>query len=326
MSHDFITLPSGQKVDVSSLIEGLNTVLRQRINLGDPSDPEGLAAVINGAPLDRAYGVVTRPLAPYNGIPVRSLYGNLVPVPFRPGAVQIDLGGTATASVKDGLISDESGMDTYIPVSVPTGQNGVRIWIPFYGRCFGVRVRRDSATLPAFTVAVDGHSKGFDGTIPDINTMSISFTDGWGYIVTHDDLPDGFHLAEICVVAPSSGTSALTFYGFLAEERAGYRAAKKFQMFAAAPAALTTSLATPSLGAAPNSGIAFRKAIYCNVGSASATLTLAVGGVSMLTKVLSVGDSYEFDFGGLTANSGGGFQHMASVASTINATIITGIA
>ena len=51
---------TGKKVDTSELIVGTNTVERQRINIADASNPLGLTAVVNAAPVGTEFALVTR--------------------------------------------------------------------------------------------------------------------------------------------------------------------------------------------------------------------------------------------------------------------------
>lgn len=62
MADQAITLPTGQKLDVSEVTVAGQPVERERNNLADPTDPLGIAKVQNAAPAATDYGVAVRPI------------------------------------------------------------------------------------------------------------------------------------------------------------------------------------------------------------------------------------------------------------------------
>lgn len=245
--------------------------------------------------------------------------GDLVKVPFRSGHFySTDVGSTASFQ-SSGITSNEDGSNTGLNVSVPVGsQNGVSIRVPFYGRSFGLRWRRDS-NAGDFSIAIDGVSYGLiTGQHTYLINESAVLTDGESLVLITDDLPDGVHYAEI-MVSNRATTNAILFYGLLLERRAGYSEKPRTKPFLN-PIAVTTSDVVIPKGSNPDSLLTVEKIIYTNTTASAITVTVNYNGVQMWQKPIPANDSVEFVLGS-TINSL--TTHLAS-ATGVNATVIGG--
>ena len=63
MTDSFVQIPpdsSGKKIDNSEVLVGTDTVERQRVNISDPEDADGHAAVVSEEPEPHGYALATR--------------------------------------------------------------------------------------------------------------------------------------------------------------------------------------------------------------------------------------------------------------------------
>lgn len=260
----------------------------------------------------------------------RLLRGDLVEVPFRSLQFYAELAGGATATYQStGVYSNPDGSGTGINVSVPPGVAtgaGVRLWLPFSGRAFGVRWRRDRASMAAFSVAVDGQAVPVaSGLIPRLvaEGLTTQITDAQARAVTHDALPDdGPHLAELAFVSDPGATSTVTVYGVLLDSRVGYR-----QLPRVGQVVSTTVLTASAVEIPANRGNvltfrSLRKVIYANTTAGAITVTVKNGANTIWAKSIAANDTAELDFGGAGLAPSAAYTHQASAAASVNATVI----
>lgn len=277
-------------------------------------DPQIAGVMEDGSPTGAVRSILTR--------------GNAVEVPFRALEYYADLAGGATAAFQTtGVYSNPDGSATGINISVPAAADaGVRLWVPFYGRLFGIRWRRDTgATASGITVTVDGVSTVVQPVVQldhlTAEGITTQLTDAKARAITHDNLThDGPHVAEIVVAANPTGNATVTLFGYLADTRAGYTPLPRLGHVVS-----TTTLTTSAVEIPMNRGniLAFRglrKVIYTNTTATAATVTVRNGAATMWSAEIPANGTATFDPGGVGASAA--FTHLASTASAINATVI----
>lgn len=167
--------------------------------------------------------------------------GDFVPRPFQPGSYVTSDSSGATFS-NSGAITNQDGSGTALVVNVPTGTNGARIQVPFFGRAFGITFRQTQnagVQLPdEFSVRIDGVAYAVTTKVAKFTLYAHVLENSIGKVLVSDDLPEGEHLAEITLVAPTAGTDQIYLESYLVEKRAGY-----------APVRETDVLLTPAAGA-----------------------------------------------------------------------------
>jgi len=254
--------------------------------------------------------------------------GNLVPIPFDALQYYAELSGGATAtSAPTGVYSNPDGSGTGVNVSIPSGADaGVRLWMPFYGRGFGVRWRRDSGlTATNLSVVVDGEAVGVDtGNLPHLVAEAITtqITDAEARAITHPLLPnDGPHVAEIHVIRDPSATATITLYGFLLDERAGYRPLPRVAQMLTTTVLTAAAVEIPVGRGTALAMRAIRKVIYTNITAGPVTVTVKNGANTVWARSIPANETIEFDPGTAIAASSA-FTHQASAATSVNATVI----
>jgi hypothetical protein len=254
-------------------------------------------------------------------LPVRSSVrlGDFAKIPFRTGHYAVENTGSTASFQESGITSNEDGTDTGFNISVPNGlNNGVRIRVPFYGRAFGIRWRRDSNACD-FSVAIDGVSYGsFTGKHNYLINDSASLTDGESLVLVTDDLAEGTHYAEIVVVSGAS-TNAILFYGLLLEKRVGYSEKPRAKTIVSTTAVTTSAVAIPK-GSSPNIVRTVEKIIYTNTTASAISVTVINNGSVMWQKSVPANDSIELILGTTLLSW---HTHQAS-ATGVNATVIGG--
>lgn len=264
-------------------------------------------------------------------ISTRLVRGDLAPLPFDALQYYADLIGSATATYQtQGVWSNPDGSGTGVNVSVPAGlTQGVRIWLPFYGRGFGVRWRRDTATTAAISVAVNGQAvQVATGYLPLLTAegLTTQFADAEARAVTHDHLAnDGPHVAEIVVVSDPSATQTITLYGVLVDARAGNRTLPRLAQVQTASTLTTGAVEIPTGRGTSLAMRGIRKVLYANTSAGAVTVTVknstSVLKAFYLAASGTAGDCAEFDPGESVAASAN-FTHQASAGSAVTATVI----
>jgi hypothetical protein len=204
-------------------------------------------------------------LADTDTLRMKLVRGDLVPRPFEGGGfISTDSVG-ATANINAAIVNKD-GSGTAIVFSVPAGTNGARVQVPFFGRAFGLTFRRSQgqgSQIPAeFSVRIDGVAYAVSTTITRVSLFSQVLEDSNCKVLITDDLPEGEHVAEITLVAPSSGTDQLYLESYLVERRAGYT-----------PVIPSDVLLTPSTAQVPT----VAAAIYDTMVSANPSGTFGIG-------------------------------------------------
>lgn len=243
--------------------------------------------------------------------------GDLVKIPFRDGQVSIHLNGSTAKTVSSHIFENEDGTGTGLNVSVPVGLgNGVRIRLPFYGRVFGVRWRRQ-AGAGDFSVAIDGVPYGlFKGNHQYLENEAAGVIDGETLVVVEDSLDDGLHYAEI-VVQNKEVTNAILFFGILVSKSAGYTEIPRIPQIID-PVSLPTTTSSISIGQCRY----LSEIVYSNPTSSAVTVTIEYNSKTLWHKSIPANDSVSFiPRKGIGVNSI--LKHYAS-ATGVNATVIGG--
>lgn len=250
-----------------------------------------------------------------------AVHGNLVMVPFQAARYASQAIG-ATASYQRGITYNPDGSGTAINVSVPTGSNGVRIFQLFEGSTFGLRYRANLLTqrVDAITVSVDGVPVTFnpEAALADLNLES-SQDMYFGHTVTHRDLPEGTHLAEI-VLTSGPATRSIVLLGYLADQAAGYSPPTRFHQMVIG-GAVGTSFSYVKYGDAPEDLAAISRIAYSNSTESPITVTLSyIGSTDFATVTVPANGTAAYDFGFPTANARL-VQHRASASGVTHVTL-----
>lgn len=279
-------------------------------------DPQIAGVVEDGSPGGAIRAVLT--------------HGDAIDVPFRSLEYYAELTGGATAAYQTtGVYSNPDGSGTGLNISIPTDVTvgaGARIWLPFYGRIFGIRWRRDvGATATGISVTVDGVSVAVTpvAALTQLTDEGITtqITDTRARAITHRNLlDDGPHVAEIAIASVASVAATVTLYGYIADQRAGYQ-----QLPRIAQVVSTTTLTAADVEIPVNRGnvLAFRaikRVIYTNTTTGTITVTVKNGANIMWQAAIPATSSATFDPGGVAASAA--FTHAASAATSVNATVI----
>jgi hypothetical protein len=162
-------------------------------------------------------------LSDIDALRAKLVSGELVSRPFVIGqGISADTVSATCTNVA--AVPNKDGSGTILFAQVTSGEKGIRFQQQFFGTKFGIRFSRSNlSTLPdEFTVQVDGVAYRIYTRITKAVVYSQSFQDDICNILLDEDFPEGDHLAQITVVAPSSGTHTIRFLGYLVEKRAGY--------------------------------------------------------------------------------------------------------
>lgn len=260
------------------------------------------------------------------------LQGPLVALPFKTNAYWYEVVNTGTMTPTTIIVTgnpDGSGSQISLGGGINGADSGARLWIPFVGRCFGVRWQQTNLT-PNFDVVVDGvavNVEGQHGVLLREGMSATAIADARRQLVTHTDLHPGQHYAEIVVAAETGGTAKpLSLYGYLVDRNAGY--VEEYRpSHVVSTAALTTSMVqvpmiTGSASAIERTLRGVDRIIYTNITAGAITVELENGsGVLMWTASIPANSSVVLDLGGVNLNSSV-FKHKASAGSSVNATVI----
>lgn len=254
--------------------------------------------------------------------------GHGVWVGIRNSRYIIENSGSTASYVSAFLNDNPDGTGQGINISVPnTSGSGVRIWVPFAGRMFGVRWRRQGSTTPVFTVVVDGVPVQVSGR-PDRlvdEGLTVSGLVEQGIAITHDNLDPAIpHYAEIIVTADVGGSARpIVLFGWVLDALAGYQSPPRSHYLIGPTACPTSMTAIPSnAGGADSATLGFARLTYYNSSGGALDVTVEYNTVTFWKKSIAAGNTEVFDAGGLLAYNTL-FRHMAS-GSGITFTVIGG--
>lgn len=238
--------------------------------------------------------------------------GNLVAMPFRRGGYQ--LGGAASASFVASdftYISDnDDGTQTSLEVSVsggvPASAAGGWLRHTFEGNTYGPRFSRSSDYVNPISVLIDGVAYPLDTTALDFSTPQFEVTGiNWNLYrqVVARDLGYGKHVAELLFPAGSS-TRKWAMFGYVVDAREGYVPPARGVNFYEGGNNSTTLTVAGSWTTFPSSSlktIGWRKMFFTNPGASAATVSIrsSSGTSTVWSKSVAVGDTVEFDPGGV---------------------------
>ena len=245
----------------------------------------------------------------------------LVKVPFKNMTFNSTTFGSASSSFQASgqmINSDQSG--TALFCMVPAPSTGVQIRQAFYGRAFGLRVKRDVSVITNISVANDGVA------YPPIVSQSAYFIAeaespvDEGYYIVELNLPDGAHIAEITLTYDGNATNQTLLTGFMFERRAGYSESPPILQMVSAT--VPTSAGAIPTGTFPNNLKSVQKLVYYN-GSASAIALVIMNGTNAMYAINVPATGYsEVNLTGLSTVTN--LQHYCGVASTVMCTVIGG--
>jgi len=259
-------------------------------------------------------------------IRVKSVRGDLVPVPFRSTYYQGDVGsGCSVSWQSQGIVTNEDGSMTGLLVSVAAGVNaGATVWQPFYGRVLGIRFSRNPSQAPAdFGVLIDGVAYPVLGPPPGWEAVEAVSLNEAALMVAADNLADGWHMAQLAFPS-GGGPRQWVLHGLLVEQRAGYRPPPRQLQLIGTAALTTTQTAIPNVYSNYPAVLGLRGILYTNISGSAATVTVKNGSAVMWQKSLAAGDSATLDFGERLAIDSG-LTHAAGANSAINATPLGGV-
>lgn len=242
-------------------------------------------------------------------------------VPIRNSDYVIENTGSTASFAESGFDYNMDGSGQGINISVPaTSGNGVRIWVPFAGRIFGVRWRLLSSAADRFTVVVDGVPVQVSGR-PDrlvSEGITISSLASQGIAITHDNLdPTKQHTAEIIVTADVGGSArALTLFGWVLDKQAGYPEPRRVDYISVVPTACPTSATAVSTGTAGSKVKGIRQIRYYNSSGGSLDVTVNYNGTAFWKTTLAAGGCAELTFPELVPINSL-FTHLASGSGVV---------
>lgn len=279
-------------------------------------DPQIAGVIEDGSPGGAVRAVLT--------------HGDAVEVPFRTLEYYAEVNGGAGATFQTtGLYSNPDGSGTGLSVTVPTDVTvgaGVRIWLPFYGRIFGVRWRRDAATTASgISVVVDGVAVAVTpvGLLPGLTDEGITtqISDTRARAITHRNLlDDGPHVAEITIGSVPSAVSTIMLYGYIADGRAGYQPLPRVAQVVSTTTLTASDVEIPANRSTALAFRAIRRVLYTNITAGPITVTVKNGASIMWQASIPANNSATFDPGGVAASAA--FTHAASAAASVTATVI----
>lgn len=242
-----------------------------------------------------------------------SISGGVVKVAASQWNTFVDLGTGSGGSPQRGLVYNDDGTGGGI-YCTPTVNGFVALWVPFYGRVFGIRVAYGA---PALSVSIDG---GAAIRVNDLDTYVVKENRVSGasnhavHVITHTDLEDGVkHYARV-EIAPSA--SATTFFGYLLDSK--YYQNETPGVFQAKPLAVPLEAASTGATFTPYSAlmsasygfVKISKLVYANPTAGALELYWYDGTTKVLTKTIAAKDTWSESFNPpLTASS---ITHAAS--------------
>lgn len=244
--------------------------------------------------------------------------GKLIRLPFSPQNISEQTIGTGSASYqKGGIYYNLDGSQTGYSITVSSGTaNAVALWLPFYGRTFGVRYRSSSSIINSFSVSVDGGDvvRVVD---PETYLKKESQSSSQNHemsVITHTDLSNSIHFAKIMV----SGGYSVFLHGILVESGAyGNAPTPMCHGITNATGSVAVPLSSTSFSPYPaSSGVplsAISKVFYYNAGLSSATVTLSTQANDVFAVYGIASSSHiSIDFPvPITSNS---YKHLASAS------------
>jgi len=216
-----------------------------------------------------------QPANPQGTIGVDPVYGDLLSIPFETSQTNLDVTGSATASLQTGgIFSNSDGSGTAISVSVPA-YNGtlqmVRIWFRFTGTSIGVRYL--ASTNPGFSCKIDGRAYKIPPVDLFLSSEQRTLVDAENHYPICKGLnPKIVHHGVFTFCSPPSGTTTFVVFGLTVDQGAGYMLLPRCVGLAAS-ANLTTVLTNVNLGTAQNTAKGFVGIDYSNNDVSSVTLT-----------------------------------------------------
>lgn len=256
---------------------------------------------------------------------------DLVMVPFRNNNHYIEgIGDGAGLLTANAYTSNPDGTGSGMNVTTTTQgtSHGVRVWVPFNGRCFGVRWL-SASTVKDFTVAVDGEAVGVEGWPAWLTNEGITtqLTNARAMALTHDNLdPMIPHVAQINFVGESSSVRSWVLFGFLLDKRFAFDRERSYVHYTPVGTLTAAAVAIPlSNGATDRTLRAVRKVLYYNTDASARIVTIKNGSTIIKTVYLAAagttGDSGEWDIGGDMPISSS-ITHQASVTSVVSYQVI----
>lgn len=234
--------------------------------------------------------------------------GDLIQHPFIQGQAYLTAatGGSGATFASGGHFDNTDGLGGLVRMAatqgLPTNLNsGVRLYVAFTGRVFGIRFRRDTNTPDVFSVSVDGVAVGVRGKQELMNAEGEGLTDGDGIVITHENLSEGAHSAWITLHGRASGSWGLELFGYLVEPRSGYKNFARqggfFKPLATPTSATAIGLVSNPVGfiADPRRLSGLRGIIYYNTTGGALTVTLTCDGATLWAATIAAGASATFD-------------------------------
>lgn len=231
------------------------------------------------------------------------LGGRLVPVQATTMNTLVEVNAGGTFAFQSGLAYNTDGSTTALSCTPGSSLGAyVSLWIPFWGRSFGVRVRQNAQP---FSVSVDG---GPVHRVRDLEQYVVKegrqVTDSHEVaVVTHTDIAprknaDGtlpidseFHTAKVMF---SANAAASLLFGYLLDEKY-YRQGPSIHMPSASAAVPTGSLGAiaPTLSGITIPARQISKILYFNTTAGALTLTFMAAGNTVSIPANSM---YELNF------------------------------
>lgn len=253
--------------------------------------------------------------------------GDLAWVPFDPSQYTAGNTGSTVSFNQGGFPDNPDGSNTLLYISVPTGLNGARISIPFYGSVFGVRWRLNTTGFQIGSVTVDGETVAMQTEQPTVAAWGIGGLLTQAMQVTHPLLPERWHVGHIDIPAIPGSTNAIYLYGMLLEKRVGYER-PPLRVGLMTQSTVTTAGITLGYSGSYAAGW-FRKILFYNIDSSAHAVTIKYGSniiaAMPLTAAGTAGAYWEWDQG-MPANVAGlnAITFSADANSVINYTIMGG--
>lgn len=254
--------------------------------------------------------------------------------PFHVSSYYVEAAASGSATFQESAFTgNPDGTGSGFSVSVPGASgNGVRIYYPFHGRCFGVRWLA-AYTTPDFSVSVDGERVKVEGWPPYLTSVGVDteIISVEAQLITHDGLdPAKYHVAEIeFPVNPDYTTShAWVLYGLLLDRRAGYTEQRRPVHGNAAGTLTNSAVAIPRTNVATERNFKTLWAVqYTNTDSSARLVTIKHGATTIAELLLAAtgadGATKTWGFGQELAVDST-WTHQASTTAVVNYQVIGG--